>query len=41
MVFVNEKYESQLFQSFDVPLSHIYNEEFCQPIFGSNYLFGN
>ncbi len=32
--------QSGPFKSFDVPLGMLKSEEFCQPIFGSNYITG-
>ena len=40
MVFVDKNYRNQAFKSFDLPLLHIFEESFEQPIFGSNYIGG-
>ena len=39
IVFVCDKPTPQ-FQSFDIPLAHLYNEAFKQPIFGANNIYG-
>ena len=29
------------FQAIDLPLAHMYNENFIQPVFGTNYIEGS
>ena len=38
MVLIND--DGSQFKSFDLPLALIFNENFVQPIFGSNYIDG-
>jgi hypothetical protein len=41
MVFVNEKYQTEDFKSFDMPIQHLFAESVEMPIFGSTYLKGS
>ena len=38
IVLLNQ--DDSLFKSFDLPLTLMYNENFVQPVFGSNYIEG-
>ena len=41
IVFVSDKFEKDIFKSFDIPIAFITGEKFQQPVFGSNYLEGD
>ncbi len=41
MVFVSNKFATEDFKSFDIPIKFVYSEDVVMPIFGSTYLKGS